>query len=83
MKTKKIIVAGSTRNNSYSQRLANHIVEPFREDYETDLIKISHLSFYRQDYQTANAPAEYEDFWSKTRSSDAVLLFRTENLRSQ
>lgn len=83
METKKIIIAGSTRNNSYSQRLANHIVEPFREDYETDLIKISHLSFYRQDYQTANAPAEYEDFWSKNRYSDAVLLFRTENLRSQ
>ena len=82
MKTKIAVIVGSTRNNSYSQRLANNLVEFFPEDYETEFIKISHLPLYNQDYDTADTPAEYGDFRDKIRSFDAVVFVTPEHNRS-
>lgn len=82
MSKKIAIVVGSIRKNSFSQQLAQNLVELFPEGYQAEFIKINHLPIYNQDYDTANTPAEYGPFRDQLRSADAVLFVTPEHNRT-
>lgn len=82
MSKKIAIVVGSIRKNSFSQQLAQNLVELFPEGYQAEFIKIDHLPIYNQDYDTANTPAEYGPFRDQLRGADAVLFVTPEHNRA-
>lgn len=75
------VVLGSIRKNSFSQQLAQNIVELFPEGYETEFIEIANLPLYNQDYDE-NVPEVYTSFREKIKSLDAVLFVTPEHNRS-
>lgn len=79
--TKVGIVVGSIRDNSFSEQLANNIVELFPEGYETEFVEIANLPLYNQDYDE-NIPEVYTTFREKIKSLDAVVFVTPEHNRS-
>lgn len=79
--TKVGIVVGSIRENSFSQQLANNLVELFPEGYETEFIEIANLPLYNQDSDN-NIPEVYTTFRETVKALDAVVFVTPEHNRS-
>src|SRR5690554_7224645 len=79
--TKVGIVVGSIRKNSFSEQLANNLVELFPEGYETEFVEIANLPLYNQD-SDENIPEVYTSFREKIKSLDAVVFVTPEHNRS-
>lgn len=79
--TKVGIVVGSIRNNSFSEQLANNVVERFPEGYEAEFIEIANLPLYNQD-SDENIPEVYTNFRNKIKGLDAVVFVTPEHNRS-
>lgn len=79
--TKVGIVVGSIRENSFSQQLANNLVELFPEGYETEFIEIANLPLYNQDSDD-NIPEVYTTFRETVKALDAVVFVTPEHNRS-
>lgn len=75
------VVLGSIRKNSFSQQLANNIVQLFPDGYEAEFIDIANLPLYSQDYDEQNIEA-YTTFRQKIKALDAVLFVTPEHNRS-
>lgn len=75
------VVIGSIRKNSFSQQLAQNIVNLFPSGYEAEFIEIANLPLYNQDYDE-NTPEVYTTFREKVKSLDAVLFVTPEHNRS-
>lgn len=75
------IVVGSIRENSFSQQLANNLVELFPEGYETEFIEIANLPLYNQDSDD-NVPEVYTTFRETIKGLDAVVFVTPEHNRS-
>ncbi|OJU13689.1 MAG: NADPH-dependent FMN reductase [Clostridiales bacterium 43-6] len=79
---KKIgIIKGSLRKNSFSQSIADYVVEHSPEGCIFEVIDISKLPLYNQDYDDAN-PQEYIAFREEIKSLDGVLFITPEHNRS-
>lgn len=79
--TKVGIVVGSIRKNSFSEALANNIVELFPEDFEAQFIQIDNLPLYNQD-SDENIPEVYTEFRNTVKGLDAVMFITPEHNRS-
>ena len=75
------IVVGSTRKNSFSERLAKALVSLLPEGYEAEYIGIDQLPMYNQDMD-ADSPQEYVDFREKVESVDSLIFVTPEHNRS-
>lgn len=75
------IVVGSIRKNSFSEQLANNLVELFPAGYETEFIEIANLPLYNQDSDD-NVPEVYTTFREKIKGLDAVVFVTPEHNRS-
>lgn len=75
------IVVGSIRKNSFSEQLANNIVELFPEGYEAEFIEIANLPLYNQD-SDENIPEVYTTFREAVKAVDAVVFVTPEHNRS-
>src|SRR5690625_2400734 len=75
------IVVGSIRENSFSQQLANNLVELFPEGYVTEFIEIANLPLYNQDSDD-NVPEVYTTFRETIKGLDAVVFVTPEHNRS-
>ncbi|WP_405100226.1 NADPH-dependent FMN reductase [Oceanobacillus sp. FSL H7-0719] len=79
--TKVGIVVGSIRKNSFSEQLANNIIERFPEDFEAEFIEIANLPLYNQD-SDENVPEVYTNFRDTVKALDAVVFVTPEHNRS-
>lgn len=79
--TKVGIVLGSIRKNSFSEQLANNLVELFPEGYEAEFIDIANLPLYNQD-SDENIPEVYTNFRETVKALDAVVFVTPEHNRS-
>jgi chromate reductase len=75
------IVLGSIRKNSFSEQLANNLVELFPEGYEAEFIEIANLPLYNQD-SDENIPEVYTSFRETVKALDAVIFVTPEHNRS-
>ena len=75
------IVVGSIRKNSFSEQLANNIVELFPEGYEAEFIEIANLPLYNQD-SDENIPEVYNSFRETVKALDTVVFVTPEHNRS-
>ena len=79
---KKIgIIKGSLRRNSFSQSIADYVIENAPEGYVFKVIDISKLPLYNQDFDEAN-PDEYTAFRSEIKPLDGLLFITPEYNRS-
>lgn len=79
--TKVGIVVGSIRKNSFSEQLANNIVELFPEGFKAEFIEIANLPLYNQD-SDENVPEVYTNFRETVKALDAVVFVTPEHNRS-
>lgn len=79
--TKVGIVVGSIRKNSFSEQLANNIIERFPEDFEAEFIEIANLPLYNQD-SDENVPEVYTNFRDTVKALDTVVFVTPEHNRS-
>ncbi len=82
MNRKIAVIVGSIRQNSFSQSVANNLVELLPEGYEAKFIKINDLPLYSQDYDAGNTPEQYWRFRDQVKATDAVIFVTPEHNRS-
>lgn len=82
MNKKIAIIVGSIRQNSFSQSVANNLVELLPEGYEPKFIKIDDLPLYNQDYDFADTPEQYKRFRDQVKDTEAVIFVTPEHNRS-
>lgn len=75
------IVLGSIRKNSFSQQLAQNLVDLFPGGYEAEYIEIANLPLYNQDFDE-NVPEVYTSFRETVKALDAVVFVTPEHNRS-
>lgn len=81
--SKKIgIIVGSLRKDSFSKKVAEHAKTLFPAGYEADLVDISQLPVYNQDFDAENTPASYPVFRETVKGLDGVLFVTPEHNRS-
>lgn len=83
MMVKVGIIAGSLRKDSFSKKIAQKAKELFPAGFEAELIDISNLPVYNEDYDSGGNPPEgYTSFRNKMKEVDAVLFVTPEYNRS-
>lgn len=83
MKNKIGIFIGSLRKESFSRKLANHMIDIAPEQFEMSIIEIGHLPMYNQDYDAeASTPPSYIAFREEVRALDGFLFITPEYNRS-
>lgn len=81
--TKVAVLVGSLRKESYSKKVADHVVSLLPEGFEPDFVDISNLPLYNQDYDLENdLPETYKVFREQVRRAEAVLFVTPEYNRS-
>lgn len=81
--SKKIgIIVGSLRKDSFSKKLAHNLLELFPAGYEAELVDISNLPLYNQDFDFADTPASYLPFRETIKSLDGLVFVTPEHNRS-
>ncbi|KRN28593.1 hypothetical protein IV38_GL000792 [Lactobacillus selangorensis] len=82
--TKNIgIIVGSLRKESYNMKVALNMVKLFPDDYQVQIIDISQLPLYNQDYDDHDeVPAAWQTFRDTMKQVDAVLFVTPEYNRS-
>ena len=75
------VIVGSTRKDSYSERLAKALVSLLPEDYEAEYIEIDQLALYNQDMDL-DSPEEYKDFRHAVGNVDSFIFVTPEHNRS-
>jgi chromate reductase, NAD(P)H dehydrogenase (quinone) len=75
------VIVGSIRKDAFSKQIADNVMGLFPQGYETEVIEISNLPLYNQDYDE-NSPEEYTTFRNAVKGVDAVLFVTPEHNRS-
>jgi len=78
------ILVGSLREASFSEKLAENVKDYFPEDYDIEIVEISHLPYYDQDFDSGdgNEPESYRDFRKKIKEKDIFIFITPEYNRS-
>ncbi len=80
--SKKIgVIVGSLRANSFSGSIANYVKDHAPEGLSFEVIDISSLPLYNQDYD-GESPAAYESFRAAVKGVDGLLFITPEHNRS-
>lgn len=79
--TKVGIVVGSTRKNSFSERVAKAVVSLLPTDYEAEYLEIKDLPLYNQDLDE-NPPEEHSAFRQAVAAVDSIIFVTPEHNRS-
>ena len=84
MYSKKVgIFVGSLRKGSYSKKIAEEIIALAPESLKMELVDISGLPIYNQDFDSeGNPPESWVEFRKLIKSLDAVLFVTPEHNRS-
>lgn len=84
MSTKKIgLFVGSLRKESFSKKLANAILPMASSGFEFEIVDISELPIYNQDFDDHGpAPASYATFREKVRGLSGFIFVTPEYNRS-
>jgi len=81
--TKIGVIVGSLRKESFSKKIANNLMDLFPKGYELEMVSISNLQLYNQDFDDYNeVPDEYTAFRNKVKECDALLFVTPEYNRS-
>ncbi|HLR22308.1 MAG TPA: NAD(P)H-dependent oxidoreductase [Pseudogracilibacillus sp.] len=81
--TKIGVIVGSLRKESFSKKIANNLMDLFPKGYELEMVPISNLQLYNQDFDDYNeVPDEYSAFRNKVKECDALLFVTPEYNRS-
>lgn len=75
------VVVGSTRENSFSERVAKAVVSLLPEGYEPEYLEIGDLPLYNQDMDE-NAPAAHTAFREAVDGVDSLIFVTPEHNRS-
>ncbi len=77
------VIMGSYRKDSYSKKIADHIVRQFPEGYATTFISAESLPMYNQDLDSGgNHPQEWTEFRAQLGKVDALLFITPEHNRT-
>ena len=80
---KIILLSGSLRKGSYATKIAKAVADLFPEGYETKLVNIEDLHFYREDYDTEEFVDEtYIKFREEIEGLDGAIFVTPEYNRS-
>lgn len=80
--SKVAIIVGSLRKESYSRKIAQHLVEHAAKGQKAKIVEIGSLPFYNEDLETDHPPAEWVAFRKEIRDADAVIFVTPEYNRS-
>jgi chromate reductase len=75
------IFVGSLRKDSLNRKLAKALIAIAPESLSLEIVEISNLPFYNQDFEE-NPPKEVREFRQRVKSADAVLFLTPEYNRS-
>lgn len=76
-------IVGSLRNHSYSEQLANNLIDLLPDGYEATMIPIDSLPFYNQDFdQEGQVPDTYTTFRETVKAMDGIVFVTPEYNRS-
>lgn len=75
------IVIGSTRVDSFTERVAKAVASLLPEEYEAEFLKLGQLPLYSQDMDQ-DAPAEHTAFRNTVDEMDAFIFVTPEHNRS-
>jgi len=75
------VFVGSLRKDSWNRKLANALILLAPESLKLEIVEISNLPFYNQDFEE-NPPKEVCEFRQRVKSADAVLFVTPEYNRS-
>jgi chromate reductase len=75
------VIVGSLRKESFNRKMANALIDLAPSSLEMEILDISGLSFYNQDFDEA-PPADWIDFRRQIRDKDAILFVTPEYNRS-
>ena len=77
------VIMGSYRRESFSRKIANHLVEQLPQGYNASFISAEKLPMYNQDLDSnGNVPLEWLDFREQLDKVDAFLFVTPEHNRS-
>jgi chromate reductase, NAD(P)H dehydrogenase (quinone) len=76
------VVVGSLRKESFSRRIARALAALAPAPLKLEVAEIAQLSFYNQDHDGPNPPADWAAFRKRIRAADAVLFVTPEYNRS-
>jgi chromate reductase len=69
--------AGSLRENSYNRSLLRATLELVPDDVNLEIFELDGIPLFNQDYETS-PPQKVQEFKSKIRASDAILIVTPE-----
>ncbi len=77
------VLVGSLREGSLNKKLAKAVMKRLPEDFTAEIVDISKLPFYNEDFDTeGNLPEEVRAFRETVKGYDAILLVTPEYNRS-
>lgn len=81
---KKIgVIVGSVRKESYNKKIANYLVSLSTDEFVLEIIDISNLQMYNQDYDDGKvSPLEWVSFREIIRGMDGFIFVTPEYNRS-
>lgn len=77
------VIMGSYRKDSYSRKIANHLVGQLPKGYSAVFISAENLPMYNQDLESGSSvPQEWSDFREQLDKADAFLFVTPEHNRT-
>lgn len=76
------VIVGSLRNNGFSHRIAEAMARLAPAPLKLDIVTLHGLSFYNQDLDTDQPPADWTAFRDRIRAAAGVLFVTPEFNRS-
>jgi chromate reductase len=76
------VVVGSLRKDSYSRKVAKHLIETAPKGLKLDIVEIGELPLYNEDLDTETPPKAWVDFRQAVAKADGVLFVTPEYNRS-
>lgn len=75
------VLVGSMRENSYSRRIANLLIQLAPASLELEMVEIGNLPLFSEDVD-AEKPQSYAEFREKIRAAEGFLFITPEHNRS-
>lgn len=81
-KIKVGVIVGSLRKGAFSRAVADAAIKMAPEGFEYEIIDISNLPVYNQDFDEGGEPASYAPFRAAVKNADAYLFVTPEHNRT-
>ncbi|NLY20830.1 MAG: NAD(P)H-dependent oxidoreductase [Tissierellia bacterium] len=72
-----LVVVGSVSNKSNNKKVANYIMNQYKDQYNFSTIDLLNVPIYNEDIET-NPPAEVKEFITKIKEADGVIIVTPE-----